>query len=194
METNKDITRENIINAASIAFSKFGYKKTTLDDIAGFTNVSKTGLYYYFKNKEEVLNEVIKKEAARLQEKLIDAVGQESKPIDKIFAYIRERMEFLAQVSNYYSALRYDLMEHLNTINKNRAEFDKIELKVLSDILIEGNKTGDFSIDDIEVTAKTILLVLISLEIPLFGTESFDDYHATLDRLINLCLYGIIPR
>lgn len=194
METNKDITRENIINAASIAFSKFGYKKTTLDDIAGFTNVSKTGLYYYFKNKEEVFNEVIKKEAARLQEKLIDAVGQESKPIDKIFAYIRERMEFLAQVSNYYSALRYDLMEHLNTINKNRAEFDKIELKVLSDILIEGNKNGDFSIDNIEVTAKTILLVLISLEIPLFGTESFDDYHATLDRLINLCLYGIIPR
>ncbi|MBN2776654.1 MAG: TetR/AcrR family transcriptional regulator [Bacteroidales bacterium] len=194
METNKDITRENIINAASIAFSKFGYKKTTLDDIAGFTNVSKTGLYYYFKNKEEVFNEVIKKEAAHLQEKLIDAVGQESKPIDKIFAYIRERMEFLAQVSNYYSALRYDLMEHLNTINKNRAEFDKIELKVLSDILIEGNKNGDFSIDNIEVTAKTILLVLISLEIPLFGTESFDDYHATLDRLINLCLYGIIPR
>jgi AcrR family transcriptional regulator len=194
METNKDITRENIINAASIAFSKFGYKKTTLDDIAGFTNVSKTGLYYYFKNKEEVFNEVIKKEAARLQEKLIEAVGQESKPIDKIFAYIRERMEFLAQVSNYYSALRYDLMEHLNTINKNRAEFDKIELKVLSDILIEGNKTGDFSIDDIQVTAKTILLVLISLEIPLFGTESFDDYHGTLDRLINLCLYGIIPR
>ncbi|MDD4149205.1 MAG: TetR/AcrR family transcriptional regulator [Bacteroidales bacterium] len=194
MDNNKEITRENIINGASIAFSKLGYKKTTLDDIAGFTNVSKTGLYYYFKNKEEVFNEVIKKEAKHMQERLIDVISQETKPIDKIFVYVKERMDFLAQVSNYYSALRYDLMEHLDTINKSRAEFDKIELKVLNAILKEGNLTGDFAIENVDETAETILTILISLEIPLFGTGDNKNYHKTLDRLINLCLYGIIPR
>jgi AcrR family transcriptional regulator len=194
MENNKDITRDNIIAAASLAFSKYGYKKTTLDDIAGFTNVSKTGLYYYFKNKEEVFNEVIKKEAKRLQQILTEAVNQESRPIDKIFAYFRERMIFLAQISNYYSALHFDLSEHLNTIKNNRQEFDQIELEILLEILEDGIKKGDFSIDDTQATAETLLLVLISLEIPLFGSKDIQNYEETLDRLMNLCLYGIIPR
>ncbi|MDD4218261.1 MAG: TetR/AcrR family transcriptional regulator [Bacteroidales bacterium] len=194
MENNKDITRENIINAASLAFSKFGYKKTSLDDIAALTNVSKTGLYYYFKNKEEVFNEVIKKEAKRMQESLIDVISQETKPIDKIIAFINERMDFLAQISNYYSALRHDLLEQLDTINKNRLEFYKIELQVLTKILEEGNFIKDFSVENVDETAKTILLILISLEIPLFGTADIKNYHNTLDRLINICLYGITPR
>ena len=194
MENNKDITRENIINAASLAFSKFGYKKTSLDDIAALTNVSKTGLYYYFKNKEEVFNEVIKKEAKSMQESLIDVVSQETKPIDKIIAFINERMDFLAQISNYYSALRHDLLEQLDTINKNRLEFYKIELQVLTKILEEGNFIKDFSVENVDETAKTILLILISLEIPLFGTADIKNYHNTLDRLINICLYGITPR
>ena len=129
-----------------------------------------------------------------MQERLIDVISQETKPIDKIFVYVKERMDFLAQVSNYYSALRYDLMEHLDTINKSRAEFDKIELKVLNDILKEGNLTKDFAIENVDETAETILTILISLEIPLFGTSNNKNYHKTLDRLINLCLYGIIPR
>ncbi|PLX06347.1 MAG: hypothetical protein C0596_17920 [Marinilabiliales bacterium] len=191
---NKDDIRDNIIDAASKAFSKFGYKKTTLDDIAAFTNVSKTGLYYYFKNKEEVFNELIRREAAKMQEELIDAINQETRPIDKMFAYIRKRMSYLANISNYYSSLRYDLHEHLHSIKKNRKEFDIIELKVLSALLHEGNKTGDFSVDDIEHTAKTLLLVLISLEIPLFGGSEVEDYEKTLEKLVNLCLYVITPR
>lgn len=194
MESNRDITRENIIKAASIAFSKFGYKKTTLEDIAVFTNVSKTGLYYYFKNKEEVFNEVIKKEAERLQETLIKAIKQEKKPLDKFSTYIKTRMEFLAQISNYYSALRYDLMEHLSTINKNRTEFNKIELNILENIFEEGNKSGAFAISDIKSTANLTLLILISLELPLFGTDNSYNYQETLDQLTSLCLHGIIPR
>ncbi len=194
MESNKDITRENIINSASIAFSKFGYKKTSLDDIAALTNVSKTGLYYYFKNKEEVFNEVIKKEAKRMQEELIDAISKETEPIDKIIAFINERMDFIAEISNYYSAMKCDFMEQLDTINKNRTEFYKIEFQVLTKILEEGNFSKDFSIEDVHETAKTILIILISLEIPLFGTINTQNYHNTLDRLIDICLYGITPR
>jgi AcrR family transcriptional regulator len=194
MESNKDITRESIINAASIAFSKFGYKKTTLDDIAAFTNVSKTGIYYYFKNKEEVFNEVIKKEAEKLQSHLMEAVNQQNTPTDKLFAYVYGRMVFLENISNYYSALKHDLLEHLNTINQNREEFDKIELTILTSLLREGIAKGDFFIEEVEDTAKVIMLTLKSLEIPFFGVEKSFDYKRCLERLTSLYLYGIIPR
>jgi len=194
MESNRDITRENVINAASIAFSKYGYKKTTLDDIAAFTNVSKTGLYYYFKNKEEVFNEVIKKEAAKMQEYLSEVINQENTPIDKIFAYVNGRMSFLERISNYYSALKNDLFEQLGAIYNNREEFDKIELQALIDIMDEGIKKGDFFIEDTYETAITVMMTLKSLEIPFFGTEKPIDYKKHLDRLTALLLYGIIPR
>ncbi len=194
MENNKDITRENIITAAGIAFSKFGFKKTTLDDIATFTNVSKTGIYYYFKNKEEVFNEVIKKEAEKMQLQLSEAVNQENTPTDKIFTYVHVRMSLLDKVSNFYSSFRNDLMEHLQTINQNRAEFDKIEIQILSNILKEGIEKDDFAIEEVEETAKVIMLTLKSLEIPFFGSVNQENYEVYLDKLITLILYGIIPR
>ncbi|HNQ68632.1 MAG TPA: TetR/AcrR family transcriptional regulator [Bacteroidales bacterium] len=194
METNKDIARESIINAASIAFSKYGYKKTTLDDIAAFTNVSKTGMYYYFKNKEEVFNAVIKKEAAKMQEYLTEVINQENTPIDKVFAYVNGRMSFLERISNYYSALKNDLFEQLGAIYNNREEFDKIELEALINILEEGIEKGDFFIEDTFETAMTIMMTLKSLEIPFFGTEKPMDYKKHLDKLTSLLLYGLTPR
>jgi AcrR family transcriptional regulator len=194
MDTNKDITRESIISAASIAFSRFGYKKTTLEDIASFTNVSKTGIYYYFKNKEEVFNEVIKREAEKMQKSLLEAISQENRPIDKLFAYVNTRMEYLEKISNYYSALKNDLLEHLNTINHNRAEFDKIETEALINIFNEGIKKGDFSIDNVEETANIIMITLKSLEIPLFGAEKSENSRFILEKLTEIFLYGIMPR
>lgn len=194
MENNKDITRDNIVSAASIAFSKFGYKKTTLDDIASFTNVSKTGIYYYFKNKEEVFNEVIKKEASKLQIQLLEAVNNESRPIDKLFAYVNARMIYMENISNYYSALKRDLLEQLHTINRNREEFDRIETSILINIFNEGTEKKDFIIENIEETARLVVLTLKSLEIPFFGVEQSPDYKFFLDKLTTLMLYGIIPR
>jgi len=194
METNKDIAREGIITAASIAFSKYGYKKTTLDDIASFTNVSKTGIYYYFTNKEEIFNEVIKREAEKLQNTLSEAISQQNTPIDKLFTYSKVRMQCLEGVSNYYSALKNDLLEHLSAINRNREEFDNIEIRILTDILQEGVDKSDFFIDDVDETAKVIMLTLKSLELPFFGIEKPYDYQKNLERLTNMCLYGILPR
>ena len=45
--------RVSILEAAQGLFSKFGYKKTTMEDIAQELHKGKSSLYYYFKNKEE---------------------------------------------------------------------------------------------------------------------------------------------
>jgi len=49
----KDQNRENILKIAREIFSKYGYKKTTLDDIANAVRKGKSSLYYYFKSKED---------------------------------------------------------------------------------------------------------------------------------------------
>jgi AcrR family transcriptional regulator len=49
--------RRALIREAGKAFSRFGYHNTSLDDIAKTLNVTKPALYYYIKDKNEILFE-----------------------------------------------------------------------------------------------------------------------------------------
>jgi AcrR family transcriptional regulator len=53
--------RQEILNAATESFSLFGYKATTIDQVAKLANVGKGTIYTFFKNKEELFDEIITK-------------------------------------------------------------------------------------------------------------------------------------
>ncbi|RLQ97277.1 TetR/AcrR family transcriptional regulator [Falsibacillus albus] len=48
-----------ILEAATKSFSLFGYKATTMDQVAKIANVGKGTIYTFFKNKEELFDEII---------------------------------------------------------------------------------------------------------------------------------------
>lgn len=49
--------RRLVLETAARAFNNQGFYRTSLDDIAAELNVTKAALYYYFKNKDEILYE-----------------------------------------------------------------------------------------------------------------------------------------
>jgi AcrR family transcriptional regulator len=51
--------KDEILEAASKLFARLGFKKTTLDEVAGEVGIVKSALYRYFSNKEELFNAVI---------------------------------------------------------------------------------------------------------------------------------------
>ncbi len=51
-----------ILDAAEHLFAGVGYRKTTIGDIAKKLGVAQGMLYYYFKSKEEILEEIIKRQ------------------------------------------------------------------------------------------------------------------------------------
>src|SRR5215467_3273194 len=48
-------TRVDILKSAAKAFRKLGYHGATVEEIAAALHMKKGNLYYYFKNKEEIL-------------------------------------------------------------------------------------------------------------------------------------------
>ena len=62
--------KEKIVDAALATFSKNGYDRTRMDDIAGAANVSKGTLYLYFKNKEELFYAISERNIRELKEQL----------------------------------------------------------------------------------------------------------------------------
>jgi AcrR family transcriptional regulator len=47
-------TRERILQAAFARFAHYGYRRTSMEDIAGEAGVSRAALYLQFRNKEEI--------------------------------------------------------------------------------------------------------------------------------------------
>ncbi|MBU2584052.1 MAG: TetR/AcrR family transcriptional regulator, partial [Bacteroidetes bacterium] len=52
--------KDLIIKSAKERFARYGFKKTSMNDIAADLRMGKATLYHYYKTKEEVFNAVIK--------------------------------------------------------------------------------------------------------------------------------------
>jgi AcrR family transcriptional regulator len=59
-----------IVESALITFSKYGYDKTRMDDIAEAAKVSKGTLYLYFRSKEELFYAISETNILRLKNQL----------------------------------------------------------------------------------------------------------------------------
>src|SRR6185503_7554560 len=77
-------TRVDILKSAAAAFRRLGYHGATVEQIAAALHMKKGNLYYYFKNKEEILFACHQYSLDRLME-LLDAVERSSAtPDDKL--------------------------------------------------------------------------------------------------------------
>jgi len=85
--------RSAILEAALATFSQYGLHGASIDQIASRADVSKTNLFYYFSNKEELYTSVLSYLLDLWLQPLI-AFTEEQDPIDAIRDYIRVKLEF----------------------------------------------------------------------------------------------------
>lgn len=86
------INRRIILDAALEMFSAYGYRGTTIDQIAVKAGMSKPNLLYYFRRKEDIYRAVLETTLATWLEPLekLDADGD---PIEEISKYVRLKLE-----------------------------------------------------------------------------------------------------
>ena len=63
-------TREKIVSVSTKLFSRFGFHKTSMDEIAKIARKAKGSLYYHFASKEELFREVVSIEIINLKGQL----------------------------------------------------------------------------------------------------------------------------
>ena len=190
--TKKIKRGESIIEIASKKKKKYGFKKTTIDDIADAAHKGKSSLYYYFKSKEDLFQAVISKEAKKLKSVLTKIVDDNTlEPEVKFRKYIATRMEKLKELVNYYDALTNDYLSHYGFINKIREQYDTEEQAFIIKILEEGVKKGKFEIPDISISAYAIVIAMKGLEIPIFVTKEINNPEEKINHLLNILFHGI---
>lgn len=74
--------RQEILEAAAKSFSLFGYKATTMDQVAKIANVGKGTIYTFFANKEELFNAIVVKMIQEMRAEA-DSVAVEGAPFEQ---------------------------------------------------------------------------------------------------------------
>jgi len=188
-------TRSKIIRVANKLFSRFGFHKTSMDEIAKTARKAKGSLYYHFASKEDLFREVISKEMIHLKTKLsIIMDDTDLSASDKLQTYLTKRMEILFEAANYHETLKADFFEHFDFIDDLRNDLDEWEKNNLRKILFEGVKSNEFGpIEDVEVLLDVLLMVLKGLEIPFFLQNKYSKYSPHFKGLTNILTKGLAP-
>jgi AcrR family transcriptional regulator len=190
----KDINREQILQIAQEIFSKYGYKKTTLDDIANAVRKGKSSLYYYFNSKEDLFQAVIAKEVEILKQALEKVVFRSMDPEEKLREYILTKLTTFRDLANLYNALENDVTA-IGFVEEIKEKNEKDEIRMIKRILIEGVRREKFNIDDLNLTAIGITTAIKGLEMPLSaGNYGAADIEMSVDNIVRIICYGIMRR
>ena len=191
---NKEEVRRRIILSAGEIFSHFGFKKTTMDEIAVALKMGKSSLYYYYKSKEEIFEAVVLNEANMLRNELTTAIKTVDSPIDKMKNYVFVRMKAFEKLSNYYNAIFDKNLDHFDFIEKIREKYDREELAILRLILYHGLRRKVFNVMNSEYTALAIQTTLKGLEVPLFWKKKELNIENRLNAILEVLFYGIVNK
>jgi TetR/AcrR family transcriptional regulator len=145
-------TRVDILKAAAKAFRKLGYHGATVEQIATALHMKKGNLYYYFKNKEEILFACHQYSLDQLT-RILERVEQSGEPPERklkqlIVAFVHTILDEL-----HGTALFLDLEAltpaHLKTVIVRRDRFEQ----GVRGILQEGMDEGTFAPGDPKLLA-----------------------------------------
>jgi AcrR family transcriptional regulator len=145
-----------VLKTAAAIFAEKGYHSTSIRDIARATKMSLSGLYYYFKSKEELLFLIqdycfstVIDDCRRLLEGVTDPVHRLKLLIENHLNYFVQNMNEMKVLSHEANAISGDLFKKVN--NKKRQYVDLV-MSLLEEI------ARDYRIRDIDIRVATFSL------------------------------------
>jgi len=180
-----------IVESATRYFSKFGFYKTTMDEIAKHIHKAKGILYYYFKSKEELFNEVLKQELGAVKAELSKIVNSDKDSLITLKDYMLARLKLLNNAVNYHETLKADFFDKYHFVKDVRDDFTEFERVQLTLILKKGKKEGYLDVKNINSTVNIIMMVVNGIEIPLFLQNKYSEFENTIDELATMIVHSL---
>jgi TetR/AcrR family transcriptional regulator len=144
-ETLSKEKEEQIILAARKVFARFGYSKTTMEDISVEIDMGKASLYYYFPTKESLFHAAILYEQDEFIKKTELLVNKQKNAEDKLKAYVEERLKFFQELVNL-GTLSYNPFNNKQSVSiKMYESFSEKEIEIVKSLIQEGKKNGEFA-------------------------------------------------
>lgn len=165
IRTQKQTSQQEIVLAnAGELFWENGFRKTNIKQLAEKCGFEPGNLYYYFKNKEHILFEVLKTEIMQV----VSAVeylkdDNTMSPAERLRTMIKKHVEIATARPYRSSSLLFDtgLKEitnaHRQAITKIRDSYDA----TLRQIILDGIDSGDFAQVNVKIAGIAIASAIL---------------------------------
>jgi AcrR family transcriptional regulator len=157
MNEDKEI-KDRIRIRADEMFSKHGYSKITMEEIAATLGISKRTLYKHYSNKESILKEIVSTAKCEIESFIEELINNKKLQfIEKLKIF----MNFIAkQTARLESPLTDDLMKCTPEIWHDIVEFRKNRTyKHFSELIEQGKKSRTFTKN---INTEVIVIAYVS--------------------------------
>lgn len=120
------IKKDRIKNVATILFAANGIKNTKIEDIAKALNIAKGGFYYYYKNKEELLTEIMDSSVSNRREFMEELEKLDIPFNEKMKLIIRRRISLQENRSNLFLFVKILENGEINLTYENYLKRDQL--------------------------------------------------------------------
>ncbi|MDH4764167.1 TetR/AcrR family transcriptional regulator [Pseudomonas sp. CBMAI 2609] len=184
--------RFQIMVSAKEHFSRYGYEKTTVSELARSIGFSKAYIYKFFDSKQAIGEAICKDCLQEIESEARAAIATVSSPSEKL----RRLFQSLPTVTLRLFSDDRKLYEIAIYAASGRwpatITYENHVKELLKQILIEGRSAGDFErktpIDDVALSAFLVLRPYLN---PLLLQHSFDDFEVAPTQLANLVLRSL---
>jgi AcrR family transcriptional regulator len=191
-------TRDRVLDATERLLARFGYDKTTVDDIAREAGISKRTIYLHFPGKEAVALASIDRVVGRVTDRQREIAATDTPVADRVRDILVARiLGRFDSVRSYHQSLE-DMFRSLRPVYlARRQRYFDAEAKVLAEVLAEGRQARELAITDPLATAHDLLvatngLLPYSLSPAEFGRRA--EVAARAERISELLVKGLQRR
>jgi len=193
-----DRRRREILDAALVIFGKKGFDGLTLEAVADAMGYTKPALYYYFRNKEEILTSLVIDSLREARDRMLWITEELKSPRERVRDLISYYMDQNFSRRGYFS-----MHHHIKGfLERALGEADREEIARLSQeiphlvisMIAEGVDSGEFRKEDPAMLGSVIFGmlsgVLMHLDMPALAVMDGDCLKNTVCDII---VKGIEP-
>jgi AcrR family transcriptional regulator len=190
-------TRDAILDAAGVLLGRYGYHKTTMDDLATEAGIARRTLYLHFRCKDDIFLARIDRVVERLladERRIAEGPGDARARLAQL---LTQRVAFRLDVVKDYTKSLDEIFAALRApYLERRAAWFAVEATILARVLEQGRAAGLFACEDAHETAHALIaatnaLIPYSLSTKELGSRREID--RKLANVVGLLLGGLRP-
>ena len=184
---------EQVLEAALRIFAKYGYKKATVEDIAGELDLTKGSLYSYAKDKKDLYEQAVRFALGKWQSRVVEKIRFIDDPAEQFRVLGRGAFEYLQGDDDLHAILMMDPSIFPLSPDEDRfSDINRASMDALESIIRKGVADGTFRELDVESTVDFIFSVYIMFIIKTYVKSQGKGVQRMFDAGMELLLNGLL--
>lgn len=146
-----------ILEAAVKIFARKGFYNAKVSEIAREANVADGTIYLYFKNKDDILIHLFEEEMDAVIQAMREEVLTLKDPVERLRAFVRKHLRMVEENKHLAEVIQVELRQSNKFVKDYKNEKFLDYLKLLADIVIDGQRKGVIRSDLNPSIAKRVI-------------------------------------